>query len=85
MGCGCSSYVHPNQKPPDPVARFHLKNGARLERINLLGDMSDKGMAQSLGVMVNYVYDLSKVEENHEKYMKNHKVVSSSRVRKLLP
>jgi malonyl-CoA decarboxylase len=75
----------PNQKPPDPVARFHLKNGARLERINLLGDMSDKGMAQSLGVMVNYVYDLSKVEENHEKYMKNHKVVSSSRVRKLLP
>ena len=48
-----------NGEPIDPVSRFHLKNGAILERINILGDTSDNGMQQSLGTMVNYVYDLS--------------------------
>ena len=71
-------------EPLDPVARFHLKNGAILKRINILGDTSPKGMQQSLGLMVNYVYDLSRVEENHEEYVKNNKVISNSRVRKLL-
>ena len=71
-------------KPLDPVARFHLKNGAILERINVLGNPSAKGMKDSLGIMVNYVYDLSKVEHNHENYVKSDKVICSSQVKKLL-
>ncbi|WP_454887481.1 malonyl-CoA decarboxylase [Sphingomonas oryzagri] len=55
-------------KPADPVARFHLGNGARLERINWLGDRSPGGLRQSGGVMVNYLYDLAEIEENHEAY-----------------
>ena len=71
-------------EPLDPVARFHLKNGAILERINILGNPSDKGMKRSLGTMVNYVYDLSRVEENHEEYVRNNQVISSSQVKKAL-
>jgi len=71
-------------RPLDPVARFHLRNGAILERINVLGDPSENGMEQSLGMMVNYVYDLSRVEDNHEEYMKNNQIIASSQVRKLL-
>jgi malonyl-CoA decarboxylase len=55
-------------RPLDPVARFHLGNGARLERINFLGDVSGKGLRQSHGLMVNYLYDLSAIEKNHETY-----------------
>ena len=73
-----------DNEPLDPVARFHLKNGAILERINVLGNPSDKGMARSLGLMVNYVYDLSRVEENHEEYVKNNRIISSSQVKKAL-
>ena len=72
-------------KPLDPVARFHLKNGAMLERINILGDPSDNGMKQSFGTMVNYVYNLTKVEDNHEEYVRNNQVISSSAVKKALP
>jgi malonyl-CoA decarboxylase len=71
-------------EPLDPVARFHLKNGALLERINILGNPAAKSMERSLGTMVNYVYDLSKVEHNHENYVKNNKVICSTQVRKLL-
>ena len=53
----------------DPVARFHLNNGARLERLNPSGDLSDKGLRQSLGLMVNYVYDLKTINRNHEKFV----------------
>ncbi len=74
----------PDGKPLDPVARFHLKNGARLERLNADADPSPKGQEQSLGLMVNYVYDLARVEENHETYMKDRKVTSSGQVRRLL-
>jgi len=73
-----------HDEPLDPVARFHLKNGAMLERINVLGNPSDKGMERSLGIMVNYVYDLSRVEDNHEEYVRNSKIICSSQVRKLL-
>lgn len=52
----------------DPVARFHLDNGARLERLNPLGDLSAKGVRQSFGLMVNYLYDLDRVEAHHEKF-----------------
>lgn len=53
----------------DPVARFHLDNGARLERLNPLGDLSAKGRRQSFGMMVNYLYDLDKVEAHHEQFV----------------
>ena len=62
----------------DSVARFHLGNGARLERINWNADTSAKGRAQSFGVMVNYVYDLDDVEKNHEEYFTRHHAVASS-------
>jgi malonyl-CoA decarboxylase len=52
----------------DPVARFHLDNGARLERLNLRGNMSAQGLRQSFGLMVNYLYDLDKVEASHTKF-----------------
>ena len=53
----------------DPVARFHLENGARLGMSSLAADVSDKGLAESLGVMVNYLYDLAAVEANHQRFM----------------
>jgi malonyl-CoA decarboxylase len=64
----------------DPVARFHLGNGARLERINWVADVSAKGIAQSFGLMVNYVYDLGDVEKNHEDYVNRRQVVQSSAI-----
>ena len=69
----------------DPVARFHLGNGARLERINWMGDLSEKGLAESYGVMVNYLYDLAEIERNHEAFANQGVVVASSAVKKLLP
>src|SRR5207248_1788753 len=68
----------------DSVARFHLGNGARLERINWLGDLSQKGMRESAGVMVNYLYRLDDIEKNHEAYANEGEVVASSAVKKLL-
>ena len=65
-------------KPLDPVARFHLGNGARLERINWLGDVSQNGVLQSVSIMVNYRYELKDIERNHEAYI-NHSVVSASK------
>ncbi len=50
------------------MARFHLANGARLERINWLGDISAAGLRRSAGMTVNYVYDLADLERNHEAY-----------------
>jgi malonyl-CoA decarboxylase len=67
----------------DSVARFHLGNGARLERINWFADTSAKGLAQSFGLMVNYVYDLGDVERNHEEYVNRHRVVASGAVDRL--
>ena len=68
----------------DSVARFHLGNGARLERINWLGDVSSKGLRESAGVMVNYLYRLDDIEKNHEAYANDGTVVASSSVKKLL-
>ena len=66
----CAYYLgqHSPSHGGDPVARFHLDNGARLERLNALGDLSAKGAKQSFGLMVNYLYDLDKVETHHEKF-----------------
>jgi malonyl-CoA decarboxylase len=68
----------------DPVARFHLGNGARLERINWLSDTSPRGVKQSCGIMVNYLYKLDDIEENHEAYAREARVVMSSPVKRLL-
>ncbi len=65
------------QEPVDAVARFHLGNGARMERLNWLADTSKTGMARSAGLMVNYVYRLKDVENNHEAYAKERVVVTS--------
>jgi len=70
--------------PVDAVARFHLGNGARLERINWLADTSDKAIAQAHGLMVNYQYDLDDIETNHEAYAETRNVVASSAVQRLL-
>jgi malonyl-CoA decarboxylase len=68
----------------DSVARFHLGNGARLERINWLGDISPKGMRESAGIMVNYLYRLEDIEKNHEAYVNQDEVAASGAVKKLL-
>jgi malonyl-CoA decarboxylase len=68
----------------DPVAHFHLTNGARLERINWLADTSAKGLAQSAGLMVNYLYRLSDIEDNHEAYSDHGEVRVSASVRSAL-
>ncbi|NNE23414.1 MAG: malonyl-CoA decarboxylase [Rhizobiales bacterium] len=72
-------------KPLDPVARFHLGNGARLEQINWLADLSDRGMAQSAGMMVNYLYDLSDIEKNHEGYAEQGIIAASAAIKRLAP
>ena len=71
-------------QPVDPVAQFHLGNGARLERINFLGDGSIKGLAESHGLMVNYLYKLDDVEKNRELFVSKAEVVTSRAVRRLL-
>ncbi|WP_036257190.1 malonyl-CoA decarboxylase [Methylocapsa aurea] len=71
-------------KPIDSVARFHLRNGARLERINWLGDRSIKGLRESAGLMVNYLYYLDEIEKNHEAFANHGEVVASPAVKKLL-
>jgi malonyl-CoA decarboxylase len=74
----------PKGRMIDSVARFHLGNGARLERINWLGDLSPKGLRESAGIMVNYLYRLDDIEKNHEAYANDGEVVASSAVKKLL-
>ncbi len=66
----CSAYLLQLSPTPagDPVARFHLDNGARLERLNAGANLSPQGLKQSFGVMVNYLYDLDKIEASHEKF-----------------
>jgi malonyl-CoA decarboxylase len=70
--------------PLDAVARFHLGNGARLERLDWLGDTSGRALAQSYGLMVNYLYDLDYIERNHEAYAQQHAVVAASSVSRLV-
>jgi len=69
--------------PLDPVARFHLANGASLERLNWMGDTSPAGLARSLGFTVNYVYRLADVERNHETYAKEYGITASRTLQKL--
>jgi len=66
--------------PNDPVAKFHLGNGAILEKINLKADLSDKGISQSRGIMVNYLYNLDLLEKNHELFFKTQNVQQSDEI-----
>jgi malonyl-CoA decarboxylase len=68
----------------DPVARFHLGNGASLHAIHWAADLSDKGLQQSAGMMVNYLYDLDSIEENHDAYFDQGEVAVSRTVARLL-
>jgi malonyl-CoA decarboxylase len=68
----------------DPVAHFHLSNGAVMERLNWLGDTSGNGFDQSAGIMINYLYDLATIDDNHEAYADGGKITASSDIRGLL-
>ena len=70
--------------PIDAVARFHLGNGARLERLDWLGDTSERALQQSYGLMVNYLYDLDYIEQNHEAYAQQHAIVAASAISRLV-
>jgi malonyl-CoA decarboxylase len=74
----------PHGTPLDSVARFHLGNGARLERLNFAADTSERALRQSHGLMVNYLYDLEHIERNHEAYVQQHAVVAASAVTRLV-
>jgi len=72
-----------DREAADAVARFHLGNGARVERLNWLADTSRRGLHQSAGMMVNYLYRLDEVEQNHEMYIREQKVAASRELRRL--
>lgn len=68
----------------DPVMNFHLTNGASIERINWLADISEQGMKRSYGLMVNYYYNLSKIDDNHEQYVTTTHIAASKEVKNLV-
>ena len=72
-----------NGLPLDPVSRFHLGNGASLMRFNWMADISEKGLKQSAGLMVNYKYDLETVEDNHESYAREKKINTTREIKSL--
>jgi malonyl-CoA decarboxylase len=83
----CATYLtrQPSpQAPADPVARFHLGNGARLERINWLGNTAPRGIGESFGIMVNYLYDPDTIEGNHEAFAHDGTVARSPDVDALM-
>jgi malonyl-CoA decarboxylase len=83
----CARYLtaaNGGKGPSDPVARFHLRNGARLERINWLANPSPRGVGESFGLMVNYLYDLDRIEANHEGFVRDGEVARSSEIVNLL-
>ena len=73
----------PDGLPLDPVARFHLGNGAEVHALHAGADTSEKGLRQSAGAMVNYLYDLEKVTQNHERFAASHDIAASSEVSSL--
>jgi malonyl-CoA decarboxylase len=85
----CARYLVTEEAPGragrarDPVAHFHLSNGARIERLNWRGDTSDNGMRQALGLMVNYLYVPERIEENHEGYVGEGKRAVSAGLKRL--
>src|ERR1700716_3330620 len=83
----CAAYLTRRASPGnriDPVARFHLGNGARLEQINWLGNTAPRGIQESFGIMVNYLYDIETIESNHEAFVNDGTVMRSADVDALL-
>ncbi|CAH0991165.1 hypothetical protein SIN8267_01267 [Sinobacterium norvegicum] len=83
----CAHYLNNEKRgaaPLDPVARFHLGNGAQIGQLNWLGDTSANGLKQSAAMLVNYRYELSKVEENHEAYVNDNKIACAKKVLELI-
>lgn len=83
----CAFYLTQEKKrnqPYDPVTRFHLGNGAEIENINWEADLSERGLFQSAGIMVNYKYVPSRIVSNHEAYVDEGKICVSSKVKKLM-
>jgi malonyl-CoA decarboxylase len=80
----CATYLTGPKGLADPVARFHLSNGARLERVNWLGNVAPRGNQESYGIMVNYLYDPKTIEANHEAFAQDGTVVRSPDVEALL-
>jgi malonyl-CoA decarboxylase len=79
----CAYYllkVKKGDEPLDPVARFHLRNGASLDRINWKADLSERAMESSFGMMVNYAYRPREIEFNHERYVTRHKIAAGSKI-----
>ena len=83
----CAHYIvnaKKANKPYDPVTRFHLGNGARVERLNWMGDKSTKGLSQSAGLLVNYFYAIDEVEKNHEAFVNQGTIAYSKDISKFL-
>jgi len=83
----CARYLLKERKKKralDPVANFHLANGARLERVNWFADLSEKGIKRSYGIMVNYYYKLADIDRNHELYVSKGDIIASRNVKTLL-
>ena len=74
----------PDMAANDPVARFHLGNGATVHRFNYLGDTSNNGITQSAGMMINYLYELNTIDVNHENYANTKKIVADDSIRNLV-
>lgn len=82
----CARYLltaQDNGKPRDPVARFHLSNGASVHRLNWLGDRSRNGLKQAAGLMVNYLYRLDDIDQNHERFTRDGTIAASGEVKRL--
>ena len=73
-----------NGNASNPVAQFHLSNGAIFERINWLGDLSEHGISQSFGMMINYLYDLNVIDKNHEQYIETGTIAQSKQIQKFI-
>ena len=79
------AYARKKDEPLDPVARFHLRNGARLKRLNWLGDSSPNGFRQSAGMLANYIYEPDKIVQNHEAHVKDRKFAIDRKIYDLVP
>lgn len=87
LQCECAHYLlqeKTRQDPLDPVARFHFGNGASLQQVNWMADTSPKGMRESLGLMVNYLYQLDAIDEQYHAFAKEGRLAHSNEVKKLL-
>ncbi len=82
----CARYLlstDKRNKPLDPVARFHLSNGSEVYRLNWMGDRSRNGLKQSAGLMVNYLYRLDDIDQNHERFVRDGTIAASGEVKRL--